>query len=92
MRSTARSDSTPTDSAPNRLGLTTCEVVGVTGLELVACGLDAIDGSPVLDIKAHIREFQPRAPVVQPEWISELVGRSLVTDRSPQERIAPVTW
>jgi len=61
-------------SRPNRLGLTTCEVVGVTGLELVVRGLDAIDGSPVLDIKPHIREFQPRSPVVQPEWISELMG------------------
>ena len=61
-------------SRPNRLGLTTCEVIEVTGLELVVRGLDAIDGSPVLDIKPHIREFRPRAPVVQPEWISELMS------------------
>ena len=61
-------------SRPNRLGRTTCEVIAVTGVELVVRGLDAIDGSPVLDIKPHIREFQPRAPVVQPEWISELMA------------------
>ncbi len=61
-------------SRPNRLGLTTCEVVGVDGLELAVRGLDAIDGSPVLDIKPHIREFTPRGAVVQPEWISELMA------------------
>ena len=61
-------------SRPNRLGLTTCEVVGVNGLELSVRGLDAIDATPVLDIKPHIREFQPRTPIVQPDWITELMG------------------
>ncbi len=61
-------------SRPNRLGLTTCEVVGVDGLELAVRGLDAIDGSPVLDIKPYITEFEPRGAVVQPEWISELMA------------------
>ncbi len=61
-------------SRPNRLGLTTCEVVGVSGLELTVRGLDAIDGTPVLDIKPHIVEFQPRGRVVQPEWITELMA------------------
>ncbi len=61
-------------SRPNRLGLTTCEVVGVTGLELVVRGLDAIDGTPVLDIKPHIAEFQPRTAVVQPDWVTELMA------------------
>ena len=61
-------------SRPNRLGLTTCEVAGVDGLELSVRGLDAIDGSPVLDIKPYITEFTPRGAVVQPEWISELMA------------------
>jgi tRNA-Thr(GGU) m(6)t(6)A37 methyltransferase TsaA len=61
-------------SRPNRLGLTTCEVVGVDGLELTVRGLDAIDATPVLDIKPHIREFQPRTPIVQPDWITELMA------------------
>jgi tRNA-Thr(GGU) m(6)t(6)A37 methyltransferase TsaA len=61
-------------SRPNRLGLTTCEVVRVGGLELVVRGLDAIDGTPVLDIKPHIIEFQPRGAVVQPDWIHELMA------------------
>jgi tRNA-Thr(GGU) m(6)t(6)A37 methyltransferase TsaA len=61
-------------SRPNRLGLTTCEVLGVDGLEIRVRGLDAIDATPVLDIKPHMREFAPRSPVTQPQWSSELMA------------------
>jgi tRNA-Thr(GGU) m(6)t(6)A37 methyltransferase TsaA len=59
---------------PNRLGITTCELVRVSGLSVVVRGLDAIDGTPVLDIKPHVREFQARTPVRQPDWITELMS------------------
>lgn len=58
---------------PNRLGVTTCELVSVDGLAVKVKGLDAIDATPVLDIKPHVVEFGPRSEVVQPEWISELM-------------------
>ncbi|MCU1387598.1 MAG: tRNA (Thr-GGU) N-methylase, partial [Ilumatobacteraceae bacterium] len=35
---------------PNRLGLATCELVAVEGTTIVVRGLDAIDGTPVVDI------------------------------------------
>lgn len=40
---------------PNRLGLTTVRVVGRDGRRLRVAGLDALDGTPVLDIKPHVR-------------------------------------
>ncbi len=58
---------------PNRLGVTTCELVSVDGLVVTVRGLDAIDGTPVLDIKPHVIEFGPRTPVRQPAWIGELM-------------------
>ncbi|HUS41476.1 MAG TPA: SAM-dependent methyltransferase [Ilumatobacteraceae bacterium] len=61
-------------SRPNRLGLTTCELLGVDDLDIRVRGLDAIDGTPVLDIKPHMREFDPRGPVMQPTWSSELMA------------------
>lgn len=61
-------------SRPNRLGLTSCEVLGIDGLEVRVRGLDAIDGTPVLDIKPYVREFAPRGEVRQPAWISELMA------------------
>ena len=58
---------------PNRLGLCTCELLGVDGLRLQVRGLDAIDGSPVLDIKPFFTEFAPRSEVRQPKWSRELM-------------------
>lgn len=59
---------------PNRLGVTTCELVEVAGLAITVRGLDAIDGTPVLDIKPHVVEFDARTPIRQPEWITELMA------------------
>lgn len=60
---------------PNRLGLTVCAIEKVDGLTLHLRGLDAIDGSPVLDIKPWMREFGPRGELRQPEWATELMKR-----------------
>jgi tRNA (adenine37-N6)-methyltransferase len=58
---------------PNRLGLTTVELIAVKDRSLVVKGLDAINGTPVLDIKPVLREFLPKGEVRQPEWMSELM-------------------
>lgn len=58
---------------PNRLGSTLCRLVSVRDCELVVAELDAIDGTPVLDIKPVMREFLPRQAVEQPSWASELM-------------------
>ena len=58
---------------PNRLGLTTCRIVGVDGLTVEVEGLDAIDGTPVLDIKPVMEEFLPRGDIRQPDWSHELM-------------------
>ena len=58
---------------PNRLGLCTCELVAVDGASIVVRGLDAIDGTPVLDVKPYMLEFGPRDDVRQPVWSHELM-------------------
>jgi tRNA-Thr(GGU) m(6)t(6)A37 methyltransferase TsaA len=60
-------------SRPNRLGVSSCQLLGVDGLELVVRGLDAIDATPVLDVKPYMVEFAPRAEVHQPSWSHELM-------------------
>jgi len=57
----------------NRLGLSTCELVRVEGTVLHVRGLDAVDGTPVLDVKPYMTEFAPRTPVRQPAWSRELM-------------------
>ena len=58
---------------PNRIGLSTCELVAVDGASIVVRGLDAIDGTPVLDVKPYMLEFGPRDEVRQPVWSHELM-------------------
>lgn len=58
---------------PNRLGLSVCRILRVDGRAVHVEGLDAIDGTPVLDLKPYVRQFGPRGEVRQPEWMDELM-------------------
>jgi tRNA-Thr(GGU) m(6)t(6)A37 methyltransferase TsaA len=58
---------------PNRLGATIVKIVKREGRNLLVKGLDAIDGTPILDIKPVMREFLPREEVTQPPWATELM-------------------
>ena len=58
---------------PNRIGVTVCRIVSMSGREIEVEGLDAIDGTPVLDIKPVMREFLPRGDIRQPDWSRELM-------------------
>jgi tRNA-Thr(GGU) m(6)t(6)A37 methyltransferase TsaA len=58
---------------PNRIGSTICKIVRVDGVKLYVSELDAIDGTPVLDIKPVLAEFLPRGEVRQPAWSHELM-------------------
>jgi len=58
---------------PNRLGVTVVAISGRDGRVLHVRGLDAVDGTPVLDIKPVMAEFLPRGEVRQPAWSRELM-------------------
>lgn len=58
---------------PNRLGLSRCQLLTRDGRTLRVRGLDAIDGTPVIDIKPWFAEFGPRGAVRQPEWTEEIL-------------------
>ena len=60
---------------PNRIGITVCEIVAVDGRTLEVRGLDAIDGTPVLDIKPVMSGFAPRGEVREPSWALEIMER-----------------
>ena len=69
---------------PNRLGSTICRLLGVSGRTLRVEELDAIDGTPVVDIKPVLREFLPKGDVEQPGWCSELMERYWQPDSGPR--------
>lgn len=58
---------------PNPIGLTTVELLEHTGRSIKVKFLDAIDGTPVLDIKPVFKEFQPQSAIRQPEWVADLM-------------------
>ncbi|MFJ4336961.1 SAM-dependent methyltransferase [Streptomyces sp. NPDC088915] len=60
---------------PNRLGVSRCRLLRVDGRDIHVEGLDAVDGTPVLDIKPYMSEFGPRGGTTQPEWATEIMRR-----------------
>lgn len=43
------------------------------GKSIIVEGLDAIDGTPILDIKPIMKEFMPREEIVQPKWATDIM-------------------
>ena len=58
---------------PNRIGVTVCTLLSAEGLTLRVRGLDAIDGTPVLDIKPVMKGFLPRGEIREPVWAAALM-------------------
>ncbi|WP_372371624.1 SAM-dependent methyltransferase [Candidatus Uabimicrobium sp. HlEnr_7] len=60
-------------SRPNKIGVSVCKIVCVKDLKVIVVGLDAIDKTPVLDIKPYMEEFAPKSSIEQPSWSRELM-------------------
>ena len=60
---------------PNRLGVSICRLISVHGLALQVQGLDAVHGTPVLDVKPVMRDFLPRGTLREPAWATEIMAR-----------------
>ncbi|MER5639602.1 SAM-dependent methyltransferase [Kitasatospora sp. NPDC002227] len=58
---------------PNRIGVSRCRLVKTDGLDIHVLGLDAVEGTPVLDIKPYMAEFAPLGETRQPAWSTELM-------------------
>lgn len=61
---------TRTPNRPSRIALTTCRLLGVDGNVLQVKGLDAFNGSPVLDIKPYTKKLLRE--VRTPDWLNDL--------------------
>ena len=57
---------------PNRIGMTAVEVLSVSDDSLTVSGLDAVDGTPVLDIKPYYPVYDKKDATV-PEWVDRLM-------------------
>ena len=57
---------------PNRIGVTAVEIVEVTDNRVRVRALDAIDGTPVIDIKPYVPVYDRRDATI-PKWMSEMM-------------------
>ncbi len=58
---------------PNKIGLTIVELIKRKERSLLVKNFDAIDGTPIIDIKPVMKEFLPVTAVQQPDWSVELM-------------------
>jgi tRNA (adenine37-N6)-methyltransferase len=58
---------------PNRIGVSICRLLKVEGLRIFVEGLDAIDGTPVIDVKPWMSAFGVQGAVREPDWAREVM-------------------
>jgi tRNA (adenine37-N6)-methyltransferase len=58
---------------PNHIGATIVNLIRRDGRRLIVKNLDAINGTPVIDIKPVFKEYLPQGKLSQPDWTSDLM-------------------
>ena len=69
---------------PNRIGVTAVEIVRVGNGRVTVRGLDALNGTPVLDVKPYVASFDRIESPHEPEWIARLMRGYFGTERDPE--------
>lgn len=60
---------------PNRIGVSICRVLALDDTALEVEGLDAVDGTPILDIKPVWSGYLPRGELREPDWVAEIMSQ-----------------
>jgi tRNA-Thr(GGU) m(6)t(6)A37 methyltransferase TsaA len=58
---------------PNTVGITAVRIARVEPGKVVVRALDALDGTPVLDLKPYVPVFDRRDDARTPEWVDRLM-------------------
>jgi tRNA-Thr(GGU) m(6)t(6)A37 methyltransferase TsaA len=58
---------------PNPLGVTAVKLLGIAGNVVKVRGLDALDGTPVLDLKPYMPPFDRVDDVKMPPWVGHVM-------------------
>ena len=54
---------------PNLIGLTRCKILSIEGNRIIIEDIDALDGTPVIDIKCYIPDSDEDSEVQVPDWV-----------------------
>ena len=58
---------------PNAIGITAVKLLSVNKNVIEIQGLDAVDGTPVLDIKPYYPKYDARENATVPKWVDQLM-------------------
>ncbi|MGL5647776.1 MAG: tRNA (N6-threonylcarbamoyladenosine(37)-N6)-methyltransferase TrmO [Clostridium sp.] len=58
---------------PNQIGMTSVKIISTSDDVLIIQGLDAIDGTPILDIKPYYPVYDCKVGAIVPEWVNRLM-------------------
>ena len=58
---------------PNPIGITAVRLLGIEGNVLRVRGLDALDGTPVLDLKPYMPPFDRVEDATMPSWVAHVM-------------------
>ncbi len=64
---------------PNAIGLSVVRLLGIEGNRIEVEDLDILDGTPLLDIKPYVTEFDHRTEVRE-GWLEVVKGRRVESD------------
>ncbi|MEV7707015.1 SAM-dependent methyltransferase [Streptomyces sp. NPDC088922] len=59
---------------PNQLATSYPRLLKVEGRNLLVTDLDAVDGTPIIDLAPYFKEMGPRSEVRQPTWPGEMLS------------------
>ncbi|MEU5136927.1 TrmO family methyltransferase [Streptomyces californicus] len=59
---------------PNQLAISYPRLLGVDGRDLIVTDLDAVEGTPVIDLAPYFTAMGPRGPVREPAWPGEMLA------------------
>lgn len=59
---------------PNPIGVTAVSLLSITSDSAIVRGLDAIDGTPVLDLKPYYPQYDRVDGAVVPDWVGRLMA------------------
>lgn len=60
---------TRTQNRPNPVGVTTVELLRLQGTHLRVRGLDALDGTPILDLRPYLPPYDAFPDATMPSWV-----------------------
>jgi tRNA (Thr-GGU) A37 N-methylase len=60
---------------PNPIGVTAVKLLRREENRLVVQGLDAINGTPVVDVKPYVPQFDAVGSPTVPDWLTRLMAR-----------------